>query len=52
MKNTLGRNPSLRTCGDIIESDDRDQREKNINDKQRDFRTKEGKEVGKIIGSN
>jgi hypothetical protein len=33
---------SLRTCGDIIESDDSDERQKSINNKQRDFRTREG----------
>jgi hypothetical protein len=33
---------SLRTCGDIIESNDSDERQKSINNKQRDYRTREG----------
>jgi hypothetical protein len=43
-ENKFGKKASLRTCGDTIESDDGDQRQKSINNNQRDFRTREGGE--------
>ena len=48
MKAHLGKKASLRTCGDSIESDDSDERQKSINKEQRDFRTRE---MG-VIGSD
>jgi hypothetical protein len=42
VKTHPGEKALLRTCGDIIESDDSDERQKGINEKQRDFPTRAG----------
>jgi hypothetical protein len=46
VKTHLGEKASLLTCGDIIEGDDCDERQKSIDNKQRDFQKREGKGGG------